>query len=205
MRKPNLRSLSLPLAAWLPGLVLASGLGTATPTRGIDPPTLPGDSLFQLAVPLETSAGQRMQLADLRGHPLLISMFYAQCTSICPMLTSRLQALVNELTPAERDRLTVLMVTFDSARDTPDSLAEFRKVHGIDQANWIVARTSRQNVRLLSAALGIRYRQLPDQSFNHSALICLTDADGVIRARASDVLAQQADFLGAVHALLGAP
>jgi protein SCO1/2 len=181
-------------AALLSGLVLSLGARAE----------VPGNSLYQLPIALETSDGRTMQLAELRGRPLLITMFYAQCTSVCPLLTSRLQSVVDQLTPADRDRLTVVMVTFDSDRDTPQALAEFRKEHHIDQSNWIVARTSRQDVRLLSAALGVRYRELPDHTYNHSALISLTDADGVVQARMSDVNAQQPDFLRAVHAQLAA-
>jgi protein SCO1/2 len=186
--------LSRVFAALLAGLVLSLAARAE----------VPGNSLYQLSIALEASDGRTMRLAELRGRPLLITMFYAQCTSVCPLLTSRLQSVVDQLIPADRARLTVVMVTFDSDRDSPQALAEFKKEHHIDQTNWIVARASRQDVRLLSAALGVRYRELPDHTYNHSALISLADADGVVQARMSDVNAQQPDFVRAVHAQLAA-
>src|SRR5262249_19214185 len=54
---------------------------------------LPGDSLYQLQVPLESSDGTPMSLASLRGKPLLVTLFYNNCSSVCPMLTAQLQTI----------------------------------------------------------------------------------------------------------------
>jgi protein SCO1/2 len=179
-------------------LLAASAVGQAAAS-------LPGSSLYQLPVSLQTADRGTIRLADLRGHPLLITMFYTQCSNVCPLLTSRMQAMVDKLPPAERQGLTVLMVSLDSGRDTPETLRLFAQEHGIKDANWILASASSGDVRLLSAALGIRYRELPDHTFNHSALISLTDRDGVIRAHTSDILKDDADFTRAVHAQFAAP
>ena|SRR3569833_1133173 len=81
------------------------------------------------------------------------------------------------------------MVSLGPNRDTPAVLADSRWRHHIADSRWTFARTSPDNIRLLAAALGVRYRQLPDQSFNHSTRIVLADRDGVIRERISCALA----------------
>jgi protein SCO1 len=163
------------------------------------PASLPGDSLFQLPVTLETADRGVIKLSDLRGRPLLLTMFYTQCTNVCPLLTSRVQALVGGLPPGARQGITVLMVSLDSARDGPEALRTFQEQHGIKAPNWVLAHASPQDVRLLSAAVGIRFRELPDHTFNHSALICLTDREGVIKARSSNIGNTDEEFARALR------
>jgi protein SCO1/2 len=166
------------------------------------PASIPGASLYQLSLTLEAADGSTHTLAELRGKPLLLAMFYSHCTSVCPLLTTQLQRLTRALTPDERQKLRVLMVSFDSKRDTPAALSEFKALHHIDDGNWLVTRGSAGDVRTLAAALGIRYRELPDQGFSHSAVITLLDAAGVARARTQTIAGEDPAFLAALTELL---
>lgn len=158
------------------------------------------DSLYQLPMQMQVSDGRTMNLADLRGKPLIVTMFYTHCTSVCPLLTAQVKSLVSSLTPAERQQIAILMVSLDSLRDTPEVLTNFKAERHIQDSNRFVARTSASDVRALAAALGIRYRELPDHTFNHSAIISVTDADGVVRARTSEMTGLDAEFMTAVRA-----
>ena len=40
---------------------------------------MPGDSLYQLPVQLETAAGSQLTLDQYRGAPLVVTMFYGTC------------------------------------------------------------------------------------------------------------------------------
>ena len=162
--------------------------------------SIPGTSLYQLPASLETAEGSTIKLSDFRGRPLIVTMFYSHCTSVCPLLTAQLQRLVAKLSPAEQRQLRILMVSFDSVRDTPDVLGAFKAEHHIEDSNWVLARASAADVRALAAALGIRYRELPDHSFNHSALISLADRDGTVRARSSELAAPDDTFVAALRA-----
>lgn len=165
---------------------------------------LPGESLYQLPVRLLTAENRNIQLADLRGRPLLITMFYSHCASVCPLITTRLQRLVADLSPADREQVRILMVSFDATRDTPATLTEFKAEHHIEDSSWIIAHASAGDVRLLAAALGIRFRELPDHTFNHSALISLVDRDGVVRAHTSELTATDETFVRAIHVQVAA-
>jgi protein SCO1/2 len=164
----------------------------------------PGNSLYQLPVTLETADGSTVSLASLRGHPVLISMFYSHCTSVCPMLAQNLEELAAQLSPVERSRIRIVLVSFDAQGDAPADLSAFKAQHHIDGAGWVIARTSAEEVRLLAAALGIRYKQLPDRSFNHSSPITLLDEKGVARARVLDWRATDDSFLSQLKALADA-
>ena len=103
---------------------------------------LPGDSLYRLQIPLQTADGRTVALADLRGKPILITLFYSQCSSVCPMITVQLQNIDRHLTQKARHNLTILMLSLDSDRDTPQALQTFKQDHHIDDPRWIVARAS---------------------------------------------------------------
>jgi protein SCO1/2 len=165
---------------------------------------IPGDSLYQLSVALQSADGKTLKIAELRGQPLVVTMFYSHCTSVCPLITAQVRRLVSDLTPAERQRIRVLMVSFDSLRDTSEALSDFKAEHHIQEANWIIARASASDVRALAAALGIRYRELSDHTFNHSAIISVTDRDGTVRARTSEMTGPDDAFVGALRAQIAA-
>jgi protein SCO1 len=110
------------------------------------------------------------------------------------------QRLVGQLSPTEQQRIRILMVSFDPARDTPEALSKFKAEHHISETNWIIARASENNVRALAAALGIRYRELSDHTFNHSAVISVTDSDGTVRARTSELTGPDDTFVVALRA-----
>ncbi len=178
----------------------------AAPAAAVDSAsgTLPGDSLYQLPMALETADGRAVPFSFFRGKPLLVTMFYGQCTSVCPMVTHQLQILERRLAPRARANIRVLMVSFDSSHDTPAELTGFSRQHHIDDRRWVVARTNPDGVRMLAAVLGIRYRQLPDQSFNHSTRIVLADRDGVVRARTSGVQADDTELVTAANSIFAA-
>ena len=188
----------------LAALAMLTDAGTATGSGGVrsgDAAALPGDSLYQLKISLETSQGEKVALSSLRGKPVLITMFYSHCTIVCPLLTTDLQNIDEELTAKERANIRVLMVSFDAERDTPAELEAFKDAHSIRDSRWIVARAGAGDVALLAAALGIRYRELPDHSFNHSTVISLADKEGVVRARAIGLKSADAAFMFKLRSL----
>lgn len=144
---------------------------------------LPGDSLYQLKAPLTAQSGQTVPFDVQRGHPVLVSMFYASCPYMCPMLISGIQDYEKHLDAAARSRLRVLMVSFDPRRDTPPALLHLATAHRADLNRWVFAAAGEGDVRKIAALLGIEYRQLPGGDFDHSTIITLLDADGRILAR----------------------
>ncbi|MBS0416073.1 MAG: SUMF1/EgtB/PvdO family nonheme iron enzyme [Proteobacteria bacterium] len=177
-----------------------TGPTSAAPGAGM----LPGDSLYQLPVDLETDSGAHIPLSSFRGKPLVVTMFYADCNSVCPMLTNQLQNLQKRLSSRARANTHILMVSLDPSHDTAAALSDFRQRHHIGASTWTLARTDMDSVRLLAAVLGIRYRQLPDQTFNHSTIITLTNPSGVIQARSVGVLASDTELITAADSMFAA-
>lgn len=170
--------------AWMLWFVAAASVSAGDP--------VPRDSLYRLNATLATQAGNTAGLDLYRGHPVMISMFYGSCPAACPMLITGMKAYESHLPPASRDRLRVLMVSFDQARDTPEQLAGLAQLHRVDSARWMFSGADESDARKVAALLGISYRRQADGEFDHSLLITLLDGEGRVLARTSKIVGDEA-------------
>ena len=82
----------------------------------------PGDApVFSLT----DDSGQSGSLADYRGEVVLLYFGYTFCPDICPASLAELATAMATLDPGDRDRVQVLMISVDPARDTPDVLGSY--------------------------------------------------------------------------------
>ncbi len=174
------------------GIALSATLVGAAPAT-----TYPDDSIYQLKVALTDQQGKPLALDRYAGQPTIVSMFYGSCPHICPMLISSVQQLEKALPAKERGRMRVLFVSFDPT-DDPKRLAELVAKQGVDGKRWTLAATSADEVRLVAAALGVRYVQLPDKSFSHSTILTLLDAKGRIVRRTESFTDPEPEFRDAL-------
>jgi protein SCO1/2 len=185
-------------------LVLSSG-GSAVWAQHAHPPA-PGaapprsQSVYEASAALVDQRGQPVGLDLFRGHPVLVSMLYASCRDACPLLLADIQRIERELPPRVRANLRVLLVSLDPERDTPEVLQALARARGVDESRWRFVRAADPTVREISAVLGIKYRRMPDGSFNHSSVITLLDASGIIQSRAEGIGQPHADLLRRLRA-----
>jgi protein SCO1/2 len=165
---------------------------------------LPGDSVYQLDARLTNQRGQAVKLDGARGQPVLVSMFYTSCQFVCPMLIDAARDTQAALPAAERERVKVLLITFDPTRDTQAKLDGMAQERRLDATHWTLARTDPATVRKIAAVLKFQYRALPDGEFNHSAELILLDGEGRIAARTSMLAGADARMVEAIHRLLAA-
>lgn len=166
-------------------------------------PTLPADSVLRLGEAYTVQDGKDFALASRRGRPQLVSMFYTSCPYMCPLIIDTGLGIDAKLTPAERAKLRILLVSIDPRRDTPAALQAMARKRHLDTRRWTLARTDEDGVRKTAAVLGVRYRRLADGEYNHSSVIVLLDADGRILARTTRMGAvPEPEFLAKVHAAL---
>jgi len=182
-------------------LLAAAAAGLPVAARAAAPAELPGDSIYQYRPPLTDQDGHAFDIASLRGGPVLVSMFYSSCEMVCPMIFETLHLTLKALPVADRERLRVLMVSFDPARDSVAVLKTKAEAHHCD-ARWTLARTDDASARKLAALLGVQYRRLASGEFNHSSTIELLDADGRIAARTGTLAAVDPALLKRLRAAL---
>ena len=162
---------------------LLAALLLALPVPGLAATGLPGDSLYLLQDRFTDQSGKAFSLADRSGKPQVVAMFYTSCRYICPLIVDSAKGVDHALTPAERARLGVLLVSIDPARDDTAALASVARKRKLDPARWTLARTDAGTVRRVAAMLGVRYRALADGEFNHTSALVLLDAQGRVVAR----------------------
>lgn len=164
---------------------------------------LPGDSVYQLPLSLTDQNARTFDWRSRRGKPQLVSMFYTSCRYICPLIVDSGKGIEAQLTPTQQQRLGILLISMDPARDDPAALKSVADRRELDPARWTLASPSPQSVRAVAGVLGIRYRQLADGEFNHTSELVLLDADGRVLARTDKVGSRpDPEFLAAVRRAL---
>ena len=148
---------------------------------------LPPDSVYQLQAQMVDQAGHAQAWRGQRGKPRLVSMFYTSCPYMCPLIVDSGKAVERQLTPAERDRIGITLVSLDPARDTPKALQALAGKRQLDANRWSLLAPREDDVRAIAGVLGVRYRKLDNGEFNHSSELILLDADGRILARSDKV------------------
>jgi protein SCO1 len=158
------------------------------------------ESLYALPVQLVDQHGQAKALDLYRGHPVIVTMFYGSCPNACPLLIESIRATERALPPTVRSDVRVLLISIDPKRDTPAALAVIVKTRHVDTQRWTLARTDADDVRLLAAALGVQYRHLPNDEFNHTSVLTVLDRNGMLREKTELLGKADAEFVAAVTA-----
>lgn len=181
-------------------LLLAALLSTAVAA----PRELPPASIHHLDIALVDQDGHGSHLADRRGRPLVVGMFYTSCHSACPLIVDTLLATERALARGGGPEVDVLLVSFDASRDDPLALKRAAESRRLAAPEWTLARAEPGDVRKLAAALDIRYRTLDDGEINHSSALTLLDREGRIVARTEKIGATDDAFVAEVRKVLAA-
>jgi protein SCO1/2 len=156
----------------------------------------PPQSIYNLNAKLIDQSGASRGLDLHRGHPVLVTMFYGSCAVACPLLIDTVRSFERSLTPAERLRIRVVLISIDPEHDTTESLRTLAATRRIDLSRWTLVHTDEATVRKIAAVLNIQYRRLPDGSYNHASVISLLTPQGAIAAQ-STVLGKADERLAA--------
>jgi protein SCO1/2 len=137
-------------------------------------------SLYQTDSQWTTDAGKQMKLADLKGRPQVVVMFFASCQYACPILVHDLQKIEAALQPDLRARVGFTLVTIDPRRDTPEALANFRATRVLPAATWTLLHGESDDILELAALLGVKYKEEATGQFAHSNIITVLNGEGEI-------------------------
>ena len=194
---------------WRPVVALALVLSLAA--GGSDEPDASSLSGPVLAPPFEVSstpltdtAGRPYSLTEDTDKPLTLVFFgYTHCPDICQTVMSNLATAVTRLDDQDRERLDVVFVTTDPARDTAEVLDRY--LEHFDPA-FVGLTGELDTIVDVAKPLGVGVTQgekLPSGGYDvtHGATITGVDADdqGTIYWSEST---SSADFAADIHTLL---
>lgn len=138
------------------------------------------ESLYGVPMTWTNQNGNRMELASLAGRPVVLSMVFTNCSYACPLIIRDMKRIGAQLPDDERDAVHYVLVSLDPDRDTPEVLRRFADAYGLDLNCWTLLRGDGEQVRLLSALLGVRYRPQTDGQIAHTSLVTILDEAGEI-------------------------
>ena len=106
-----------------------------------------------------------------------------------------------ELTEDQRDQLNIVMLSFDTERDTPAALAAFAKARSLSCPPWTLMHGDADVVLETAALLKVRYRKDDQGNFAHSNIMTLLNAEGEIVYQLDGLRADPAPLLKAINGL----
>ncbi len=80
---------------------------------------------------LRNYLGNTVNIASFRGKAVLVTFLYTHCPDICPLIASHLHTALSTMSAAERKRLQIIAVSVDPRGDTPTTVGEFLRDHGM--------------------------------------------------------------------------
>lgn len=168
-------STAIPLALAVAGAA-ALWLRTAPVERTVVENPLPTYSPFTV----KTSSGA-LSLLDLRGQAVVVYFGYTTCPDICPTTLATMKAAWKQLSDDERKQATLLFVSVDPERDTPERLQQYV---GYFDKTFHAGTASIEDVTRIATDWGVSFRKVGDTSsalaymIDHSTQSFLVDAKG---------------------------
>lgn len=125
-----------------------------------------------------TSLNRKVQLADYRGKPLVVSLIYTSCADICPVVSETLADAVDVAQEAlGNDSFRVVTVGFDARKDTPQRMRAFARSRGLNLEGWEFLSADADTVDRLATDLGFMFFPGP-QGFDHMSQTTVLDPEG---------------------------
>jgi protein SCO1/2 len=184
MNKRNaLKAIAL-AAAWS-GLAMVAGVGVSGCTEQAKPSFNAVDMTgagYAKDFLLTDADGKPRTLADFKGKVVVLFFGYTQCPDVCPTTMTDM-AQVKQALGADADKLQVLFVTVDPARDTPTVMKAY--MAAFDPSFIALIPTAEQ---LVATAKDFKayYKKVDGStptsySMDHSAASYLYDPQGRLR------------------------
>lgn len=140
---------------------------------------------------LTNQEGKQIAMKDFRGKALAMTFIYAQCPlpDFCIRMSTNFSDLANQLRsdPGAGDKVALLSISFDPARDTPAKLKQYGLGYmgkdAKDLGVWQLAVGKDAEVRKIADFFGLRYEVDPNDKtqFVHSLRTAVIGPDGIVR------------------------
>lgn len=123
--------------------------------------------------------GTTLMLSELRGQPLVVSLIYTSCSTVCPVSTQTLKKAVAQARKAlGADSFRILTVGFDARNDTPRRMTAFARDNAIEgDPLWDVVSGSPAALEALIEDVGFSYSGAAG-GFEHVSQTTIIDAGG---------------------------
>lgn len=151
---------------------------------------------------LTNQNGKRLALPDLRGKAVVMTFFFSHCSDVCPTQVNLLDGLVAELSAPEREQLTLVGISIDPARDTPERLKSFLAERGLEAERWQLLTGTLAEATKVAEDYGIAAKPSPLGDLVHNSVYILIDAAGIERVELHGIATPREEILQEIRAML---
>lgn len=126
--------------------------------------------------------GEQVDASSLQGKPVLVFFGFTNCPDVCPTTLTQLSVVMKKL-GSQADRLQVLLVSVDPARDTPAIMKKYTASFG----PWLLGLTgSEEALTAMREAYGVYAAMEPSDengTYNvmHNTVVFAFDKQGEAR------------------------
>ena len=132
---------------------------------------------------LTNQDGKPEQLSALHGSVVLLTFGFTHCPNVCPTTLANLAAIRNGLPPHDQERVRVLFISVDPARDNPKALKDYVSFYspafnGLTGSDDDIAKVAKSYGAYYEAQ--IQDSQVASNYYTivHSAYVYLIDPEG---------------------------
>lgn len=164
------------------GTMLALGLGACTKAKpSFNAVDMTGAD-YAKGFSLPDAQGRVRTLQEFKGKVVVLFFGYAQCPDVCPTTMTEM-AQVRQQLGKEADRLQVLFVTVDPARDTPEVLKAYMAAF---DPSFIALIPSPEQLAAIAKDFKAYYKKVDgptptSYTMDHSAASYIYDTQGRLR------------------------
>lgn len=133
-------------------------------------------------VTLEDSKGRVYPISAFSGKYVFITFMYTSCTTVCPVLEWNMYQVYEQIPESYiGEDILFLSISFDTARDDPETLEKYRTYFHSDGETWRMARIPDQaQLDLLLKSFGVIAIPDGNGNFAHNSAFYLVDPRGIL-------------------------
>jgi protein SCO1/2 len=164
------------------------GARIAPAAGAADPDAFPGERI-RTAIPaapfsLVDQDGRAVGPEALRGRVLVITAIYSSCGATCPMIMAQTRRVLEQLSPEEREGLSVLAITLDPEHDDRERLRQVAEVQDVRAPQVHLLTGDPGEVNRVLDRYGFERRRDPETGIiDHANLFVVVDRRGAVAYR----------------------
>jgi protein SCO1 len=131
-------------------------------------------------VTLEDNNGRKYSISEFKDKYVFITFLYTSCATVCPQLELNMSKVYDLLPPKYLgEDIVFLSISFDPARDDPETLNKYKDAFNSDGETWRMARIPDQaELDSLLKKFGVIVIPDGNGNFSHNSAFYLVDKKG---------------------------
>ena len=127
---------------------------------------------------LTAHTGEPFALSQSRGRLMLVFFGFVRCPDECPLTMGRLARIYENLSPAQRAQVDVVLVTVDPSHDSPEVLGNYVRAFHSD---FMGLTGSSADIANAARDFFVGFREIAGEQFMHNDHVSLIDRQGLLR------------------------